>query len=344
MKLLRSRRPTTTVNSRKAHTVSKDHQPLETSSARTALRAELGTLTTEAVDGTLSNLDTMDTLDLVKAMNARDQTVPHAVANEAMFIAAAVDAIAERMARGGRLIYIGAGTAGRLAVTDASECPPTFGTDPSVVIGIVAGGDQAIRSAVEGAEDDEEAGRRDLRHQHLTDVDVVVGISASGRTPYVCAAVDLANQLGAHTIGLTCNRGSRIGAQATTAIEVVVGPELVAGSTRLKAGTAQKLVLNMLSTLAMVRLGKTYGNIMVDLQVTNEKLLARAERTVMSITGVTAEEASVALGATHGSVKEAILAISNQIPPELAQALLVEHDGRLRNALAPASACLSLGP
>ena len=301
--------------------------------SRTALRAELAELTTEAVDESMRNLDMRPTDALVLAMNAQDQTVSEAVARVAPVIALAIDAITARMREGGRLIYIGAGTSGRLGILDASECPPTFSTDPSLVVGVIAGGDVAIRTAVEGAEDDEEAGARDLQALSLAPKDVVVGISASGRTPYVAGAIQFANAANALTVAVACNSGSKIGALAQLAIEVVVGPEFLAGSTRLKAGTAQKLVLNMLSTLTMVRLGKTYGNIMVDLKVTNEKLSARAERTIMSVTGVPALQATSALADAGGSVKEAIFAIMTGLPAESARDGLTLYCGHLRNAL-----------
>lgn len=298
-----------------------------------SLRSELAQLSTETVDTSLNDLDLRSTPDLVATMAARDRAVPEAVAAITPAIAAAIDDIVDRMRVGGRLIYLGAGTSGRLGVLDASEVPPTFGTDRSLVIGIIAGGPTAITSAVEGAEDDEEAGARDLQAVGLRPMDVVVGLSASGRTPYVAGALSYANSVGALTIAVACNRGSRIGAVAKHPLEVVVGAEIVAGSTRLKAGTAQKLVLNMLSTLTMVRLGKTFGNVMVDLKVTNEKLRARAERTIMAVTDATGERSSAALIAADGSVKEAILAIRAGLEPGQARQLLAEHNGFLRAAL-----------
>lgn len=275
--------------------------------SREHLRAELSTFATEAVREDHRHLDTLSTEELVVLMNEQDQTVPAAVAKVLPAVASAIDDIAERMLGGGRLVYIGAGTPGRLGVLDASECPPTFNVDPSLVVGIIAGGDGAIRTAVENAEDDSEAGAQALRDISLTPQDAVVGISASGRTPYVLGALEYARRVGALTVAIACNTGSAIGSGADHAIEVVVGAEFVAGSTRLKAGTAQKLVLNMISTITMMRLGKTYGNIMVDLRATNEKLRARAERAVMLVTECTAAEAADALAASDGSVKTAIL-------------------------------------
>jgi N-acetylmuramic acid 6-phosphate etherase len=300
---------------------------------RTALHAELAQLTTEEMARGLDDLDQRSSRELVELMNAYDHSVAEAVSRENETIAHAVDAIVHRLSHGGRLIYCGAGTAGRLGVLDASECPPTFNTDPGLVIGLIAGGERAIRHAVEGAEDDSDAGAADLAEAGLTADDVVVGVSASGRTPYVLGAVRYAAGIGACTIAVACNRNSRIGAAAEHAIEVVVGPEVIAGSTRLKAGTAQKLVLNMLSTVSMIRLGKTYGTIMVDLRATNEKLKARAERAIMAATGASAPVASSALDASGGSVKLGIAMILTGLDASDARALLHSHDGRLRSAL-----------
>jgi N-acetylmuramic acid 6-phosphate etherase len=223
-----------------------------------------------------------------------------------------------------------------MGVLDASECPPTFGTDPSLVVGIIAGGDRAIKQAVEDAEDDRAAALHDLDALHLRDVDTVVGLSASGRTPYVVAALEHARRQGALTIAVACNEDSETGHAADLRIEVVVGPELLTGSTRLKAGTAQKLVCNTLSTATMIRLGKTYGNLMVDLQATNEKLRARSERTIMLAADVDAATAARALAVTDGSVKEAILVLRTGRAPADARALLARHDGSLRLAIAAA--------
>jgi N-acetylmuramic acid 6-phosphate etherase len=300
---------------------------------RAELRAELSSLVTESVDPSLSDLDGLSTLSLVLAMNDQDRLVPDAVRSAAPRIAEAVDAISERMGAGGRLIYIGAGTSGRLGILDASECPPTFGTDPGLVVGLIAGGPTAIRSAVEHAEDDVEAGGRDLDDIGLTRRDTVVGISSSGRTPYVLGALARARAVGALTVSLSCNPGSRLSKLADIAIETVVGPEFLAGSTRMKSGTATKLVLNMLSTLTMVRLGKTFGNIMVDLHATNEKLAARSERMVMTLTGVSAPEARIALDEASGSVREAVLSLLAGVSSAEARELLIRHGGRLRAAL-----------
>ncbi|MHA5048662.1 N-acetylmuramic acid 6-phosphate etherase [Streptomyces sp. SD15] len=298
------------------------------------LRAELETLTTEAFRPELSEIDRLPTLEIAKIMNAEDTTVPTAVADRLPLIAAAIDAIAERMSRGGRLIYAGAGTAGRLGVLDASECPPTFNTDPSEVVGLIAGGPSAMVTSVEGAEDSAELAAADLAALSLTPDDTVVGVSASGRTPYAVGAVEHARARGALTIGLSCNAHSPLAAAAEHGIEIVVGPELLTGSTRLKAGTAQKLVLNMLSTITMIRLGKTYGNLMVDVRASNEKLRARSRRIVALATGASDEEIEEALAATDGEVKNAILTILGGVDGPTAARLLEESDGHLRAALA----------
>ncbi|MFF9808950.1 N-acetylmuramic acid 6-phosphate etherase [Streptomyces coeruleorubidus] len=297
------------------------------------LRAELGSLTTEAFRPDLAGIDRLPTLDIARLMNGEDATVAGAVAARLPQIAAAIDALAERMARGGRLVYAGAGTAGRLGVLDASECPPTFNTDPSRVVGLIAGGPRAVVTSVEGAEDSRELARADLEPLGLTPDDTVVGISASGRTPYAIGAVEHARARRCLTIGLACNSGSPLAAAAEHGIEIVVGPELLTGSTRLKAGTAQKLVLNMLSTITMIRLGKTYGNLMVDVRASNDKLRARSHRIVALATGAGDEEIERALAATDGEVKNAILTILADVDGPTAARLLEESDGHLRAAL-----------
>ncbi|MFF7599234.1 N-acetylmuramic acid 6-phosphate etherase [Streptomyces mirabilis] len=306
----------------------------DASSNHRSLRDELETLTTEAFRPELSEIDRLSTLEIAKIMNAEDATVPTAVATQLPRIAAAIDAVAERMSRGGRLIYAGAGTAGRLGVLDASECPPTFNTDPSEVVGLIAGGPSAMITSVEGAEDSKELAEADLKELSLTPDDTVVGVSASGRTPYAVGAVEHARARGALTIGLSCNAHSALAAAAEHGIEIVVGPELLTGSTRLKAGTAQKLVLNMLSTITMIRLGKTYGNLMVDVRASNEKLRARSRRIVALATGASDEEIEQALAATDGEVKNAILTILGGVDGPTAARLLEESDGHLRAALA----------
>ncbi|RSS74734.1 N-acetylmuramic acid 6-phosphate etherase [Streptomyces sp. WAC06614] len=302
-----------------------------------ALRAQLDALTTEAFRPELAGIDQLPTLDLVRLMNAEDATVPAAVAARLPAIAAVIDALADRMARGGRLVYAGAGTAGRLGVLDASECPPTFNTAPGQVVGLIAGGPGALVTAVEGAEDRADLAVADLTALALTPEDTVVGISASGRTPYAVAAVTHARALGALTVGLSCNAGSELAAAAEHGIEVVVGPELLTGSTRLKAGAAQKLVLNLLSTVTMIRLGKTYGNLMVDVRATNDKLRARSRRIVALATEAPDEEIEAALDATGGEVKHAILVLLGGVDAATAARLLDAHQGRLRPALRQAA-------
>lgn len=300
----------------------------------TELRRELETLTTEAFRPELAEIDRMPTLEIARTMNGEDATVPAAVAGQLPVIAAAIDGIAARMERGGRLIYAGAGTAGRLGVLDASECPPTFNTTPGrEVVGLIAGGPSAMITSIEGAEDSKELAAADLDKLGLTAADCVVGVSASGRTPYAVGAVEYARAAGALTVGLACNADSPLAAAADHGIEVVVGPELVAGSTRLKSGTAQKLVLNMLSTITMIRLGKTYGNLMVDVRASNEKLRARSRRIVALATGAGEEAIEDALTATDGEVKHAILTLLAHVDAPTAARLLTESGGHLRQAL-----------
>ncbi|MFI5686707.1 N-acetylmuramic acid 6-phosphate etherase [Streptomyces sp. NPDC051636] len=298
------------------------------------LRSELAALTTEAFRPDLAGIDRLPTLEIARLMNGEDTAVPAAVAEQLPRIATAIDAVAECMRRGGRLIYAGAGTAGRLGVLDASECPPTFNTDPDRVVGLIAGGPDAMVTSVEGAEDSRELAQRDLDALKLTPDDTVVGISASGRTPYAIGAVEHARAHGALTIGLACNKDSALAAAADHGIEVVTGPELITGSTRLKAGTAQKLVLNMLSTITMIRLGKTYGNLMVDVRASNDKLRARSRRIVALATGATDDEIEKALTETGGEVKNAILVLLAGVDGPTAARLLEESGGHLRAALA----------
>lgn len=298
-----------------------------------ALLEELSTLATEAATTERGDLDLLSTAELVRRMNAEDTLVADAVAGRSAEIAAAIDGITERFRRGGRLIYIGAGTAGRIGVLDASECPPTFGTDPSMVVGLIAGGEVAIRSAVENAEDDADAAEISLRELELGERDTVVGISASGRTPYVIGGLRHARSVGAFTVAIASNAPSAIGAEAEVAIEVVTGPEFISGSTRLKSGTAQKLVVNMLTTLSMIKLGKTYRGVMVDLLATNEKLRARSIRTVSQLAGVEVAAAADALDAADGSVKLALLTLATGATLDAASAALASADGILRDAI-----------
>jgi len=296
----------------------------------------LGHLSTEAARAERAEIDRLPTAELVRLMNADDAGVPAAVAAAAPAIAGAVDAIAERLAAGGRLIYVGAGTAGRLGVLDASECGPTFDAPDGQIVGLIAGGPGAVSEATESAEDDSGAGARELAALGVSAHDAVVGISASGRTPYVLGAIRHAVGAGALTVGLVCNAGAELSAAVAHPIEVVVGPEFIAGSTRLKAGTAQKLVLNMLSTLAMVRLGKTYGNLMVDVRVTNEKLRDRARRIVEQAAAVGPEEAGAALTAAGDEAKVAVVMLRAGLSAGQARERLLAAGGHLRRALGEA--------
>jgi len=288
---------------------------------------------TEAARADHADLDLRSSAELVSLMSAQDATVPSAVAAAGDDIAAAVDEIVERMPRGGRLIYAGAGTSGRIAAVDAAECESTFSMPAERIVALVAGGTAASALEQEAAEDDAEAGRRELERLAPGSNDVVVGVSASGRTPYVLGAVRAARDAGSVTVALVCAPGSELAALADRAIEVVVGPELVAGSTRLKAGTAQKLVLNMLSTVSMIRLGKTYGNLMVDVAATNEKLRERVRAIVRVATGAEAGEADEALEAAGGSAKVAIVSLLAGVDAAAARERLASSHDNVRAAL-----------
>ncbi len=290
-------------------------------------------LQTEARNPASANLDELTALQIVRLMNTEDGCVIPAVASQAQAIARAVDVIAERLAVGGRLVYAGAGTSGRLGVLDATECPPTFNTPPGQVVGVIAGGYDALTRAVEGAEDHPEFGARDLEALGFSARDVLVGIATSGRTPYVLGALTYARRLGAFTIGLSCNPDSDLIPAADLAITPVVGPEVLSGSTRLKAGTATKLVLNMLTTGAMVRLGKTFGNLMVDLRATNSKLRARTNRIVRLLTGLSVEDSARLLEQCGGELKTALVAQLAGVSPEEARARLAAAGGQVRAAL-----------
>lgn len=290
-------------------------------------------LTTEARNPASRDLDRLTTLEFVRLMNREDRIAVDAVAAAGEAIARAIDAAAERVARGGRLIYAGAGTSGRLGLLDAAECPPTFNVPGGMVVGLIAGGERAFVHAVEGAEDSEALGAADVARLAVGARDVVVGIAASGRTPYAIGVLRAARASGALTIAIACNRDAPISAMAEHAIETVTGPEVLTGSTRLKAGTAQKLVLNLLSTGVMVKLGKTYGNLMVDVQATNAKLLARSRRIVADATGLDPAAAARALDAAGGEVKTAIVAARLSIDPASARERLRAADGRVRGAL-----------
>ena len=288
---------------------------------------------TESPNPATAEIDRLSTLELVRRINAEDRRVPAAVADQAEPIAQAIDAIAERMGRGGRLIYIGAGTSGRLGVLDAAECPPTFGTAPTQVVALIAGGERALTQAVEGAEDDAEAAARALESLHLQAQDSVVGIAASGRTPYVLGGIQAARSIGALTIGLACNHPSPLTEQVDIAIAPLVGPEVILGSTRMKAGTAQKLVLNTLSTGVMIRLGKTYGNLMVDLRASNAKLKQRAERIVALACDLDPTTAAQVLQTCDGEVKTAILVTLMGCSVQEARRQLQQAQGSIRQVL-----------
>jgi N-acetylmuramic acid 6-phosphate etherase len=294
---------------------------------------DLSRLSTEQRNPDTEHIDQLNTVDLVRAINAQDQQVAAAVAAESHAIAAAVDAITLALDDGGRLVYIGAGTSGRLGVLDASECPPTFNTDPGLVVGLIAGGDHALRHPIEHVEDQPEAGAQALDGIGITAADVVVGIAASGRTPFVLGAIDHAAARGCITVGLSNSADSELSRRVDIAITPVVGPEVITGSTRMKAGTAQKMVLNTLTTAAMVKLGKTYGNLMVDVQPTNAKLRKRAIGIVRDATGISDDAAKASLAAAGGEVKVAIVAARLGIAPEAAQERLEDAHGKVRTAL-----------
>jgi N-acetylmuramic acid 6-phosphate etherase len=295
--------------------------------------AGLGLLTTELSDPRFDGIDGMPVAQLAALMNEVDAEVPAAVGRALPRIGPAIEATAERMRLGGRLVYVGAGTPGRIGVLDASECPPTFSTPPEQVFAIIAGGPSAVSSAAEGAEDDADAGMRAIDAAGIGDLDTVIGLASSGRTPFVVAAVERARERGALTVGLSCNAGAPLSAAAEHPIEVLVGPELVAGSTRLKAGTAQKLVLNMFSTIVMVRLGKTYGNLMVDVRASNDKLRDRAVRMVAGIASVPPAEARRMLEACGYDVKIASVRLVRGVDEERARRALDAAGGRLRTVL-----------
>lgn len=303
------------------------------SDRRGSSTVDLQHLVSEGRNPRSMDIDVVSTTELLELINAEDKLVPDAVGKTLPDIALAVDAIVEAFGQGGRLIYIGAGTSGRLGVLDASECPPTFGVPANMVIGLIAGGRDAVTNAQEGAEDRADDGAADLRGIGLNSRDVVVGIAVSGRTPYVVGALDFARRTGSKTVAVTCNPASVIAKSADISIAPVVGPEVLTGSTRLKSGTAQKLVLNMLSTASMVRIGKTYQNLMVDMIASNEKLVARAVSIVMEATGCSAEMARAALETTGRNAKLAILVVLTGKPADEARRDLENAGGFLRRAL-----------
>lgn len=290
-------------------------------------------LTTEQNNPESVAIDQMDPIQIAMLMNREDLKVVAAVERVLPDIARAIETVTERVQAGGRLIYIGAGTSGRLGVLDASECPPTFNTPPALVVGLIAGGHRALTNAIEGAEDNRDAGEEDLRGVELNAQDVVCGIATSGRTPYVLGGLAYAQSLGAATLGVTCNEVSELSEVSDVLIAPVVGPEILSGSTRLKAGTATKMVLNMISTGTMIRIGKTYGNWMVDLRATNVKLKDRSIRIVSGITGLDRQRAESLLARCDGEVKTAIVSQALGIDRTEAQQRLKAAGGRLRAAI-----------
>ena len=294
---------------------------------------DLNSINTEQRNSKTTHIDTMSTLDMVKLINEEDKKVAVAVGEEAEHIAAAVDVIAGQLGQGGRLVYVGCGTSGRLGILDAVECPPTYSTDPEEVIGLIAGGNDAIFRAKEGAEDDPVQGVEDLKKINFSSRDVLVGIAASGRTPYVLGAMEYARKLGAHVIGISCSTGSQVEQAAEIAITPLPGPEVVTGSTRMKSGTAQKMVLNTLSTGAMIKLGKVYGNLMVDVKPSNEKLVERCKRIVCQATGVDYDTAARTLQACGYRAKVAIVMLKTGTDAHSAEQLLAQHDNRVAAAI-----------
>ncbi|SQI37235.1 N-acetylmuramic acid 6-phosphate etherase [Leminorella richardii] len=294
---------------------------------------DLSQMVTESRNPASERIDELTTLEMLRVINDEDKKVAFAVEKELPHIARAVDAISEAFSLGGRLVYCGAGTSGRLGILDASECPPTYGTPPEQVIGLIAGGHRAILKAVENAEDSLEMGVEDLKAIGFNERDVLVGIAASGRTPYVLAAMAYADSLGATVVSLSCNPESPMAKAANIAITPVVGGEVVTGSSRMKAGTAQKLVLNMLTTGAMIRTGKVYGNLMVDVEATNAKLIERQKGIVMQATGCDRDEAQAALEQSDGHCKTAIVMVLTGVSAEQAKAMLAAHRGFIRPAI-----------
>lgn len=296
-------------------------------------KIDLEKLTTESRNQNTIDIDKVPTLEMVKKINNEDKKVAIAVEAELPKIAEAIDGIVNRMHKGGRLIYIGAGTSGRLGILDASECPPTYGVSEELVQGIIAGGKEAIFRAKEGAEDSKELAVKDLKNKALNENDIVVGLAASGRTPYVIGGLEYANEMGALTVSITCNANSEVAKSAKISIAPVVGPEVVTGSTRLKSGTAQKLVLNMLSTGTMIKLGKVYGNLMVDVRATNEKLVERAKKIVCEATDITIEEAEKVLKENDFDVKLSIFMILSNLKKDEAKKVLDENKGYIAKGL-----------
>lgn len=294
---------------------------------------DLKHLVTETRNPNTFDIDNVSTLDMVKIMNNEDARVHEAISTELGNIAMAIDVIHDALVNGGRLIYIGAGTSGRLGVLDASECMPTYGVSPDLIQGIIAGGKEAMFEAQEGAEDNMDLCIEDLKNINFNKKDILCGLTASGRTPYVIGGVNYAKELGAKTISVTCNPNSELSKLVDISIAPVVGPEVVTGSTRMKAGTAQKLVLNMLSTGTMIKYGKVYGNLMVDVQTTNKKLEERAKKIVIDATGCSRDRAIELLSQTSNNVKLSIFIEMSGLSLDEANKILVDCDGHIRNAL-----------
>ncbi len=288
---------------------------------------------TEETNPKTKDIDRRSTIDIIRLINQEDTTVAEAVSRVLDSVAEAVDLIVERLGSGGRLIYVGTGTSGRLGVLDASECPPTFGVSADLVLGIIAGGYGALRRAVEAAEDDPQQAARDLQSQNASAQDVVVGVSASGNTPYSLGAIEYANKIGAASIAVTCNPDSRMAATAGVSIAPLVGPEVIAGSSRMKAGTAQKMILNMLSTATMIKLGLVYSNLMSNLRATNEKLRRRAGSILAEEAGISAEEAARVFEAAGGDVSVSLLIARSGMSRSEAERLLASHGSSVRRAL-----------
>ncbi|QEY35080.1 N-acetylmuramic acid 6-phosphate etherase [Caproiciproducens galactitolivorans] len=293
----------------------------------------LNELDTESVNPKSKNIDTMDTMGILNIINEEDKTVAYAVEKTLPDIALLIDAVYPRMLKGGRVIYIGAGTSGRLGVLDASECPPTYGVDASLIQGMIAGGFGALLKAKEGAEDDPALARLDLEKILLTADDTVIGLAASGRTPYVIGGLDYANEVGAYTGAISCVNHAEISRHAKAKIEAVVGPEVITGSTRMKAGTAQKMILNMISTSLMIKYGKVYGNLMVDVQPTNEKLVERAKRIIASSSGCSYEDAAGFLEKSGSNVKIAICMALTGLSRENCDIILKRNQNNISRAI-----------
>jgi len=301
------------------------------------MKIDLSKMVTESRNTASKHIDTLSTMEMLKVINDEDKKVALAVEQALPEIARAVDAIAVAFRQGGRLIYSGAGTSGRLGILDASECPPTYGSKPEQVVGLIAGGHKAILKAVENAEDNQTLGADDLKALNFNQHDVLVGIAASGRTPYVLGAMSYAKSVGATVACISCNPQSAMTEVADISITPVVGPEVVTGSSRMKAGTAQKLVLNMLTTGAMIRTGKVYGNLMVDVEATNAKLVERQKNIVVAATECSSEDAESALAACNGHCKTAIVMILANLTADEARTLLEQNQGFIRQATSAAN-------